>query len=204
MADKTAEQTSTPVEDDANVAASQLSAIIDDELDLREIPLVLRRLSRDPDSRVRWERYHLISDAMQGHLPDAFDAGFAARLRDTIEAEPIPRPITKPLPTWYKPVTGFGLAASVVLVALFGLKLAQTGDPLSSPSGPQVAVAPASSAALYRVSQVAVGDPLSGQRAAPVEARLTHYLANHSNIASRNSVPVMLYSARMVGYQPGR
>ena len=117
MADKTAEQRSAPVEDDANFAASQLSAIIDDELDDREIELVLRRLGRDRDSRARWERYHLISDAMQGHLPDVFDAGFAARLREAIEAESPLRPIAKPLPAWYKPVTGFGLAASVVPVS---------------------------------------------------------------------------------------
>jgi len=204
MADKTAEQSSAPVEDDANVAASQLSAIFDEELDRREIPLALWRLSRDPNLRARWERYHLISDAMQGHLPDALDAGFAARLREMIEAEPIPRPVAKPLPTWYKPVTGFGLAASVVLVALFGFKLTQTDGPFSTPSSAQVAVAPASSAALFRVSRIATDTLPSANREEPVETRLTHYLTNHSNIASRNSVPVMPYSARMVGYQPSR
>lgn len=200
MADKTAEQRSAPVEDDANFAASQLSAIIDDELDDREIELVLRRLGRDRDSRARWERYHLISDAMQGHLPDAFDAGFAARLRDVIEAESPLRPIAKPLPAWYKPVTGFGLAASVVLVALFGLKLTQTDGRLSASSSPQLAVAPAASSAIFRAPRFAPDNP--GGEA--VEVRLTPYLANHSSVASRNSVPVMPYSVRMVGYQTSR
>jgi len=100
MADKTAEQRSMPVEDDTNIAASQLSAIVDDELEDREVDLILRRLSRDLDSRTRWERYHLISisDALQGHLPDAFDAGFAARVRQAVEAESPLRPAAKPLP----------------------------------------------------------------------------------------------------------
>jgi sigma-E factor negative regulatory protein RseA len=204
MADKTAEQRSAPVEDDANFAASQLSAIIDDELDDREIELVLRRLGRDRDSRVRWERYHLISDAMQGHLPDAFDAGFATRLRDAIEAEPPLRPITKPLPAWYKPVTGFGLAASVVLVALFGLKQTQPDGVFPAISSSQVAVAPAASSAIFRSPQFATGIRSAENREDPVEVRLTPYLANHSNVASRNSVPVMPHSVRMVGYQIGR
>lgn len=199
MADKTAEQRSMPVENDTNIAASQLSAIIDDELEGREIDLVLRRLSRDPDSRARWERYHLIGDVLQGHLPDAFDAGFAARVHRAIEAEPPLRPVAKPLPAWYKPVTGFGLAASVVLVALFGLKLTQTDT--SFPSSAQFATSPpATSVAIQTASVVRPSDGFNDL----VEARLSNYLVNHNGFASRNSVNGMLPYVRMVGYQTTR
>lgn len=199
MADKTAEQRSMPVEDDTNIAASQLSAIVDDELEDREVDLVLRRLNRDRDSRAQWERYHLISDALQGHLPDAFDAGFAARVRRAVEAESPLRPVAKPLPTWYKPVTGFGLAASVVLVALFGLKLTRTDS--AFPSSDQLASTVSSAPIATQAASTAWQLDRSNS---PAEARLNSYLVNHSGFASRNSVNGMLPYVRIVGYQTNR
>lgn len=199
MADKSAEQLSARVADDAETAASQLSAMVDNELEQREIDLALRRLGRDRDAQARWERYYLISDAMQGHLPAALDINFAARIRQAIEAEPQPLPATRPLPAWYKPVTGFALAASVVLVALFGLKLTQTDSTFAptaqlaanNPSAPPASI-PLQAAALSRQA---------GDTTEPVEARLSSYLVNHNGYASMNSVHGMLPYVRMVGYQ---
>lgn len=91
MADKTAERPLARLADEVSVAASQLSALVDDELAAREIDLVLRRLNRDHDGRDRWERYHLISDAIQDHVPAVLDTDFAARIRAAIEAEQIGR-----------------------------------------------------------------------------------------------------------------
>lgn len=199
MADKSAEQLSAPVVDDVEIATSQLSAIVDDELEEREIDLVLRRLSRDRDSRARWERYHLVSDALQGHLPAALDIDFAARIRQAIEAEPQLLPATRPLPAWYKPVTGFALAASVVLVALFGLKLTQT-DTTFAPTVPLAANIPPASTLPLPVRVATLTQPANGS-GEPVEARLSSYLVNHNGYASRNSVNGMLPYVRMVGYQ---
>lgn len=200
MVDKTAEQRSAQAADGMSIAASQLSALVDDELDGLEIDLALRRLCRDSDLQACWSRYHLISDVMQGHLPDALDPGFSARIRQAIAVEPLPRPVGKPLPAWYKPVTGFGLAASIVLVALFGIKLTQTDAPLapsarlaantlSAPALTPVAVRPAAT--------VRPTDALNE----PVEARLSSYLVNHNGYASLNSMHGMLPYVRMVGYQ---
>lgn len=195
MADKSAEQLSAPVANDMEMAASQLSAMVDDELEEREIDLALRRLNRDYDSKARWERYHLIGDAMQGHLPAALDIDFAARIRQAIEAEPLPLPVARPLPAWYKPVTGFALAASVVLVALFGLKLTQIDTNFVSTA--QLAANTPSTPALIPASLTQRVDDASE----PVEARLSSYLVNHNGYASMNSVPGMLPYVRMVGYQ---
>lgn len=199
MADNTAELLA-PLADDVPVAASQLSALVDDELANMEIDLALRRLSRDRDARDRWERYHLISDVMQGHLPAAFDTGFAARIRQAIEAEPLPQPVARPLPAWYKPVTGFGLAASVALMALFGLKLNQTD--ILQPTARFAATTatfptPATAFPIQTVAATQPADPVSE----PGEARLNHYLVNHSGYASMSSVNGMLPYVRMVGYQ---
>lgn len=201
MADKTAEQLSAQAADDANVAASQLSAMVDDELDGMEIDLVLRRLCRDGDLQSCWSRYHLISDVMQNHLPDALALDFAARIRQAVAAEPLPLPVGKSLPAWYKPVTGFGLAASVVLVALFGLKLTQTVDtPLASAT--QLAASDPTAASTltpFTVRTAAVRQTDAANE--PVEARLGSYLVNHNGYASLNSMHGMLPYVRMVGYQ---
>lgn len=200
MADKTAEQQSAQSAHDVPVAASQLSAMVDDELEDMEGDLVLRRLSRDSDARDRWERYHLISDVMQGHVPAALDTGFAARIGRAIEAEPLPQPAVRPLPAWYKPVTGFALAASVALMALFGLKLNQT-DTLQPTAQLAAATptlsAPAASLPIQTVASTQRGDPANE----PVEARLSSYLVNHNGYASMNSMHGMLPYVRMVGYQ---
>jgi len=205
MADKTAELASAPLADDAPIAASQLSALVDDELADMEINLVLRRLSRDHEARDRWERYHLISDVIQGHhVPAALDTDFAARIRQVIEAEPLPQPVAKPLPAWYKPVTGFGLAASVVLLALFGLKLNQT-DALQPATPLAATTANLATPTPLPIQAAALTRPVTPARE-PVEARLTSYLVNHNGYASMSGVNGVLPYVRMVGYQsqPGR
>jgi len=201
MADKMAELAAAPTAHDVPLAASQLSALVDDELADIEIDLVLRRLSRDHDARDCWERYHLISDVIQGHhVPAALDTDFAARVRQAIEAEPLPQAVARPLPAWYKPVTGFGLAASVALIALFGLKLNQT-DALP-PTAPLAATTPAlsSPSRSLPIQMAAMTQPASpiGE---PAEARLNSYLVNHNGYASMSSVNGMLPYVRMVGYQ---
>lgn len=203
MAEKTAEQSPAQAAHEVgpvDLAASQLSAMIDGELPNAETHLVLRRLSRDGEVQQRWERYHLISDALQGHLPAAFDAGFAARISEAIHREPLPQPVARSLPAWYKPVTGLALAASVVLAALFGLQLAQPDAELM-PS-PALAAAPISPPPLP--VQVVAFNPPANHLNPPSEARLNSYLVNHNGQASRNSVNGMLPYVRMVGYQTQR
>ncbi|MDG4555392.1 MAG: RseA family anti-sigma factor [Candidatus Competibacter sp.] len=181
-----------------NVAASQLSAMVDDELDRLEIDLVLRRLCRDDDLQSCWSRYHLISDVMQSHLPDVLAPDFTARIRQAVAVEPLPLQTGKALPAWYKPATGFGLAASVVLVALFGFKLIQTDAPLA-PTTLSVASNPSPSIpAPFAVRAAARQTDAPNE---PVEARLSRYLVNHNGYASLSSMHGMLPYVRMVGYQ---
>ncbi|MCC6136709.1 MAG: sigma-E factor negative regulatory protein [Candidatus Contendobacter sp.] len=210
MAEQTAEQLSAPVAADANIelAASQLSALVDEQLDTMEINLALRRLSRDRGLQARWERYHLISDTLQGHLPDVVDPAFAARLHEAIVNESLPQqPAIKSLPAWYKPVTGFGLAASVALAALVGMQmnapdLASVPTALTAVSStPAVAFAAAPARATGIPVRIAALNPLPAND--PAQARLNRYLVNHNGYASMNSVQGVLPYVRMVGYQTG-
>jgi len=206
MADKTAEQTfasnasdsATPIDN----VASQLSAMVDEELADAEIALALRRLIRDDDWRGRWERYHLVSDALQGHVPAALDTRFAAHIRQAIADEPLTS-VTRPLPSWYKPVTGFALAASVVLVALFGLKLNQSNVTFT-PTASLAAHTPSPPPPASLPTPMASPTQLSDGVRKPAAARLNSYLVNHNGYASRNSVNSMLPYVRMVGYQANR
>ena len=203
MADKTAALQPALLAHDVPVAASQLSVMVDDELADMEIDLALRRLSRDIKARDRWERYHLISDLMQGHAPPVLDRDFAARIRQAIEAEPLPQPVARPLPAWYKPVTGFGLAASVALMALFGLKLNSTD--VLQPVAPLIAAAPTlRTPAISLAPQTATAVRFTDPASEPVQSRLSPYLVNHNGYTSMNSMPGMLPYVRMVGYQADR
>lgn len=201
MSDKTTEQPSARATNESDIAASQLSALVDDELNEMEIDLVLRRLCREDDLQASWSRYHLISDVIQGHLPDMFDSGFSARIRQAIEDEPLPQPISKPLPAWYKPVTGFGLAASVVLVTMFGLKLTQTEEASPVPIAQQVADNSSGSSFTPRIVQPIAAVQQMDSASEPIDARLNSYLVNHNGYASLNSMHGMLPYVRMVGYQ---
>ncbi len=203
MADKTAKTTLLPVENDDHTAASQLSAMIDDELAERETDLALRRLSRDSEAQDRWERYHLISDTLKDHLPDALDLDFAMRIRQLIEAEPLIPAVSKPIPTWRRSATGFGLAASVALVGLFGFQLTQTAQRLPAGAAPGVATA-TTTPALPVASVVATSLTRNATAKYPIDTRLNNYLVSH-NSASLNGVPGALPSyVRLVGYQTNR
>lgn len=202
MADKTAEEILAPTTPSVDIIASQLSAMVDGELADAEIALALRRLSRDGDWQGRWERYHLISDALQGHVPAALDTHFIDHIHQAVANEPLPRAVVRPLPSWYKPVTGFALAASVVLVALFGLKLNQS----SATFAPTASLAAdiSSPTTISPPIQTVSLTPSAGDANEPAEARLNSYLVNHNGYASRSSVSGMLPYVRMVGYQASR
>lgn len=197
---KTTEYPSPSLPYDVSLAVSQISAMVDEELERREIDLALRRLTRDDAARDRWERYHLISDVLQGHGPVSLHSGFAARIRQALETEPTPSAAAKPLPAWYKPVSGFALAASVAMLALYGLRPNQTADLV--PGAPLAASSSSTATALSNPT-VAVLRPanFSGE---PRQARLKNYLVNHNGYASLNGVPGMLPYARLVDYQTDR
>lgn len=75
----------------ADKIGEQLSALMDSECEAVEVELALRRLAKDADLRARWQRYHLISDAMKNNIPEMLDADFAKRISSKISADPPPR-----------------------------------------------------------------------------------------------------------------
>lgn len=186
MADNTPEL-STTAETLADLASSQLSALVDGELAAAETDLVVLRLSRDAATQQHWERYHLIRNALQGQLPQTLDRDFAARLQRHIAQEQNP-----PAPRFRWRKRHWAMAASLALAVLVGLNLTRTPE-----ATPPIATLP--------TSPPSPPSPGISNAIASLDAeRLNNYLVNHNGHASGNSVNGMLPYVRMVGYQSER
>ena len=92
----------------------KVSALIDGELQSDSLHAHLARLRADPELRGAWDTYHLIGDALRGHISPAISDRVVARLREepTVLA---PRPERSPSRRlgWY----AMSAAASVAAVA---------------------------------------------------------------------------------------
>lgn len=182
----------------ADKTGEQVSALMDCECSVAEMELALRRLTRDSDIKAQWQRYHLIGDALKNNLPEVIDVDFAERVRQAIDTSP-PLQTTPAsshfLPaSWYKPVAGFAVAASVALMGVLALEpilSKQTETPSSA------ALADTSPQPKVQIASSAVPDR-------DMEARLANYLVNHNEYASMNSVRGVLPYVHMVSYQTNR
>lgn len=119
----------------------QLSAYVDDELPQNEAELLLRRLSQDVKLRQEVAEYLAIGRVMRGEVGVAGIDGIRNRVlaaiddtAGTTDAVMEKEPATRAL----KPLVGVAIAATVALVAIFGLQqttgvddvVLQDGNPL--------------------------------------------------------------------------
>jgi len=93
----------------------KLSALVDGELESECLYAHLGRLRADPELRAAWDTYHLIGDALRGHISPAIAHRVISRLREepTVLAPPRGRTMGKRI-GWY----GMYAAASVAAVAV--------------------------------------------------------------------------------------
>jgi anti-sigma factor RsiW len=163
----------------------QISAFIDDELSAEESALLVRRFERDPDARARALRYTLIGSALRGELlephPSVLRQRVAAGLNGTAPAAPKRRIATA---TVNRPLAGFGIAATVALVAIGSLRLlngvpAETGTTAVADIAAPLPVRQAAEAPSYVVPR-----DIAEPRVAAPPIRLTNYLMHHGVYAS--------------------
>ncbi len=112
----------------------QISALVDDEVDAAELKRVIGKLGESEELAERWQRYHLISDALHNNLPEAIAPDLTGRVRQALENEPVvlaPRRWRKPQVTapLLKQVGGMAAAASVAVVMVLALQPDPAGDP---------------------------------------------------------------------------
>lgn len=156
-----------------------ISALSDDEQDRKGASHTLDRIMEDPELRAIWGRYHLLGDLIRHRVTDDVQPDLLARVRRSIEAEPIPLARRRRSIQFLKPAAGLALAASVAALAILGVRSLERDLPGQSPL--EVA------GNRWDVNQPAV------------EARLNAYLVNHSEYLGHGMHGMLPY-ARIVGY----
>jgi len=93
----------------------KLSALIDGEVQSSDLQAHFSRLKTDAELREAWDTYHLIGDALRGHLSPSLGSRVAARLREEPTVFAPQRKITPARRlAWY----ALSVAASVAAVTL--------------------------------------------------------------------------------------
>ena len=102
----------------------QISAFIDGELPENESELLLRRLSQDAELRRVVARYMEIGRTMRHDVDVPKMGQLRHRIAEELGAEPhVDEVASKPLSNRYvKPLAGIAVAASVAVLAIFGLQ----------------------------------------------------------------------------------
>jgi sigma-E factor negative regulatory protein RseA len=118
----------------------QLSALVDDELDAREVQATLDWLKKNPEERALWNDYQLIGDVLRGgdlaHVQLGESISRRLAQEPTVLAPRLARATEEPVSPYAR---WAAVAAAVSVVALAGWAL-QRG----TPSQAQMASAPAS------------------------------------------------------------
>jgi len=184
---------------------SDISALMDGELDPDEAGRLLGRIKQDANLREAWSAYHLIGDSLRDSGPLATDisVGVARRLA----AEPtILAPGKKSESRRRFPV--LALAASVSAFGFVGLLAwqmtkvgsmpADAGPMLASAPAPQVAAAPAQPAAAQPHAKVAAKEPARVKFSA---AAGDSYLMAHQEFSPSYAVAGMPAYVRTVSEQ---
>lgn len=107
----------------------QISAFVDGELSDAEAELLTRRLGQDADLRRQAAQYLEIGQLLRGEQGLASAATLRERVAEAMQSEPL-LSASPPAagPRWMRPAAGVGIAASVALLALFGLRQVDLPD----------------------------------------------------------------------------
>lgn len=120
----------------------QLSAFLDGELSAAESELLLKRVARDPELKVRLEHYVLAGEALRATAVQPRPArDFSARVAAAIDNDSVPsvRAVTQWLQPWLKPIAGGAIAAGVAAVALVALQIAPSSTLMQAAQQPTAA-----------------------------------------------------------------
>ena len=162
----------------------QISAFADDELSVEECEFLVRRMERDPGFRQKALSYATIGAALRGEI-FASDPNVLRR-RVQKELGVVPVPVRHGLGqtvvprAFVRPALGFGIAATVAVVALLALStLNQNTTQGEGLLASDVSVAPVAERADFGLPQEVSIDaqPVHQPLAAPI--RLTNYLVTH-------------------------
>lgn len=165
----------------------QISEFIDDEMSIEESEFFVRRLQRDESAREQYLRYLLIGAAVRGEYlhPGAEDLG--RRLEQALDNDEIAQRGVRS--GWARLASGAGIAASVALVAVLGLRYVSLGPD----AFPGTTDADESPGQLDPPSYVVPEATASSQEFVRVQADLTgiQYLIQHARYSPGMSRTIM-------------
>lgn len=186
----------------------QVSELVDGELGAAEREFLIRRLVKDQELQKRWGDYHTIGEALKNQLPDRIDPGFALRVSQAIEQEPVhsQAQVTarNGANSSLKKIAGWAVAASVAVLGVTGVMtiVQQEGSISGAPMAMQESV---NKPVVVAQSNNQTNAPVPALASATSSAkplkdpRLNKYLVNHSEYAVGASVHGVLPYARIVG-----
>ena len=180
-----------------------VSALLDDEVSGPELDRILGGLRRDQDLREALARYRLISASLRGEDRILVPAGFADGVASRLAAEPtVLAPPPRPAPRWGRAAAGVAIAASVALVAI-GLLPGTNPGVTGNPGGASVAsVVEPPAEGPVATFRVASSEPAGGAAddEAQAQRRLSRYLAEHNEYASRGGANGFMSYTTFVTY----
>jgi sigma-E factor negative regulatory protein RseA len=182
----------------------KISALMDGEIDEREMQECLRELRNNPDHCCSWQQYHLIGDALRNNLPTTIKRDFILSVSQAVAKEELPAAVTPQIKTNSKsrpesdthtkhrhgiasPWAGFALAASVAAVAYLGVGMFGV-DEVGTLADNQATVPPVASTApvMPMAAQPAGFTTVKGEQwnaAKPEQAaKLNPYLSSHRHV----------------------
>jgi negative regulator of sigma E activity len=167
----------------------QISGFVDDELSPDECEFFVRRLQREPESRDRLIRYHMIGAALRGELRGRDTGILRRRLQHALSGASRLRevPLIRRTRRWgafAKSAAGIGIAAGVAIVAVLALQSVN----LRGVPGAETAAAGAGLQATQQVdaspSSYVVPLEAGERRPLSLPIGLTNYLIRHGEYAS--------------------
>lgn len=160
----------------------QLSAYVDGELPESEAELLIRRLSQDGALRAEVAEFIEIGRSMRGELAPSGIHGLRRRVQAALDNDaelPVETAEPPSRRSFFKPLAGVAVAATVAVVAIAGLDRIGTVDPVQPPEATTVAgeveyVVPPDSSDLRQYLRMH-GESTSAQGANGMGARLASF-----------------------------
>jgi sigma-E factor negative regulatory protein RseA len=202
----------------------QLSAILDDDLDQRELNEFMQDLKRDPESDAESvKRYQMMGDVMRDELNAASFMDISATVHravdqeleyQTSDSQVIPEKVREPwfnLSAWTKPLAGMAIAASVAMVTVVSFKAVEMNSANDSAQSvaeintgkvkPEIKnplVVPVNPVI---ASQVRLASTADSKTKAQLQAKqLSDYMMRHSNSAGQSTMQGMVPYVRAVSF----
>jgi len=110
-------------------STEHLSSLMDGEVSQETGRFLVRRLGADGSLRQTWARYHLIRDCMRHQEGQFARSDLSSRVRHALSGESLAVAGSRANKSWFKPVAGAAIAASVALIAI--LTVSQGTQPVS-------------------------------------------------------------------------